>query len=281
MQVVQAIGAVKVSNRTSVGIRTLNIKQKVVGMVLRGTKKVYHDDRVTIAEAGDIFLLNEGLHHIEECADNQLFEQILFYITAEELHKHIVTLIQQYQLECFTTHHCRKCQSNNFVVSKPNKSLSEFFSSINNTFNSTNSQIGEHLRQMRTIELVYHILCSGDGCLKNQLLQGADIDRVKFMGCIYDHILKECTVESLAAATHRSPTSFKKEFRRYFHTSPHKWFINQRLQIAHTMLLSTDQTVEQIGNYCCLHNPSHFISRFRERYNMTPKVFRQVARGER
>ncbi|MBR0336291.1 MAG: helix-turn-helix transcriptional regulator, partial [Alistipes sp.] len=76
-------------------------------------------------------------------------------------------------------------------------------------------------------------------------------------------------------------TSFKKEFRRYFHTSPHKWFINQRLQIAHTMLLSTDQTVEQIGNYCCLHNPSHFISRFRERYNMTPKVFRQIVRGER
>ena len=212
MQVVQAIGAVKVSNRTSVGIRTLNIKQKVVGMVLRGTKKIYHDDRVTIAEAGDIFLLNEGLHHIEECADNQLFEQILFYITAEELHKHIVTLIQQYQLECFTTHHCRKCQSNNFVVSKPNKSLSEFFSSINNTFTSAKSQIGEHLRQMRTIELVYHILCSEDGCLKNQLLQGADIDRVKFMGCIYDHILKECTVESLAAATHRSPTSFKRSF---------------------------------------------------------------------
>lgn len=281
MQVVQAIGAVKVAEVASGGVKALNIRQKVIGMVLHGYKKIYHDDNVTIAEAGDVFLFNEGLHHIEECAENQRFEQILFYISAEELHKHIVALVHEYNLECFSAHNCRKCQSHNFVVSKPTKALSEFFGSINNTFSNDNTQIGDHLRQMRTIELIYHILRSEDDCLRNQLLMGADVDRVKFVGCIYDHILKDCTVESLAEATHRSPTSFKKDFRRYFHTSPHKWFINQRLQIAHTMLLSTEQTVEQIGNYCCLHNPSHFISRFRERYNMTPKVFRQTARGRK
>ena len=101
MQRVQTAGAVKFSESKSRGIHSINLMQKELGIVLNGSKRIYHDDSVTIVEPGDIFLLCEGMHHIENCPSDRNFEQIVFYITAEDLHRHIVSMINDYRIECF------------------------------------------------------------------------------------------------------------------------------------------------------------------------------------
>lgn len=280
MQRVQTAGAVKFSESKSRGIHSINLMQKELGIVLNGSKRIYHDDSVTIVERGDIFLLCEGMHHIENCPSERNFEQIVFYIAADDLHRHIVSMINDYGIECFDNHTCSRCNNQNFVVSKANDALRDFFTSINSSFAHTNVVQGENLRHLRTAELIYHILCCEDRCLRKVLLASADVDNVRFTCQIYDNILKDSSIESLARQTNRSLTSFKKEFRRLFSTSPHKWYIEQRLQLAKTLLISTNMTISQIGIHCSFTNISHFIKLFKQRFKITPAALRRQLRQD-
>ena len=277
MQQVSSSGAVRLWHGRSRGVEVVTVDKTVVGMVVGGSKRLYHNDKIYTAQQGDVFILCQGVHQIENCpsSSGREFEQILFYLTSEQLHQTIVMLVNSFHLECFETHRCNICKSRNFFITTPSRQLHDFFLSIYRSFSSTENSSGEHLRHLRTPELIYHILNSEGGCMRSKLLQGADVDQVKFRSCIYDNILKENTIETLAQQTHRSLTSFKKEFSRAFDTSPHKWFIEQRLQLAKTLLYTSDKTVSEIGNHCTFTNTSHFILLFKQRFNITPYALKK------
>ena len=97
----------------------------------------------------------------------------------------------------------------------------------------------------------------------------------QFVNTVYDNIFNDISIEGLAEQTHRSLTSFKKEFRRIFDTSPHHWIIEQRLDRARILLSSTSRTVSEIGAECGFSNISHFIKLFKQRYRRTPASFRK------
>ena len=277
MQQVSRSGAVRLWHGCSGGVEVVAVENTVVGMVICGSKRLYHNDTAYIAQQGDVFILCQGVHHIENrpASSGREFEQILFDLTTEQLHQTIVMLVNSFHLECFESHRCAICKSRNFIIATPTRQLHEFFQTIYRSFSSTDIHSGEHLRYLRTPELIYHILSSEGGCMRSKLLLGADVDQVKFRSCIYDNILKDNTIETLAQQTHRSLTSFKKEFSRAFDTSPHKWFIEQRLQLAKTLLYTSDKTVSEIGNHCTFTNTSHFIRLFKQRFNITPYALKK------
>lgn len=282
MQQSQGIATVELWQGSTPGVQVVSLQQIVVGFVVAGSKRIYHNDTIYTAQQGDVFVLCQGVHHIEDCPPKsvQKFEQVVFNLTAEQLQRSIVMLVNNYNLECLDTHKCPNCRSRNFVVAKPSALLQEFFLSIYSSFSSTELHSGQNLRHLRTPELIYHILTDSNNCLRSKLLSGADVEKVKFRCCIYDNILKDNTIESLAQQTHRSLTSFKKEFTKAFATSPHKWFIEQRLQLAKTLLYTSDKTVSEIGNHCTFTNTSHFIRLFKQRFNITPYALkRQIQRG--
>ena len=128
---------------------------------------------------------------------------------------------------------------------------------------------------LRLSELVYQIFSGEDSCLRSHLAAGSDMYNAQFARHIYDSIFVDTSIERLAEQTNRSLTSFKKEFSRAFDTSPHKWFIEQRLQLAKTLLYTSDKTVSEIGNHCTFTNTSHFIRLFKQRFNITPYALKK------
>ena len=113
-----------------------------------------------------------------------------------------------------------------------------------------------------------------DCCIKSKLLSNVDAAKENFEQIVYDHIFKDISIEELARLTHRSLTSFKKEFRRHFQMPPHKWFIRQRLMHSRLLLISTSKSISEIGNECTFPNTSHFIKLFKKEYQMTPATYR-------
>ena len=95
MQQEKSVSAVKLERGSGRGVQVHTLAQIVVGMVMSGCKKIYHNDSLFTAQQGDIFILCEGIHHIENCppSKGKEFEQILFCLTAEQLHQNIVTLV--------------------------------------------------------------------------------------------------------------------------------------------------------------------------------------------
>ena len=277
---------VKITERENSGVRSLSLTRIAIGYVLSGTKYIYCNDHSYPIEEGSIFLLDVGFHYEENIVgSNGRYEQVTFYLSTQRLQQVIFSLNINFGLS-FTSHHtCSKCMSRNFGSVKAAPSIRNFFLGIDLSLRSAGLLHNDVSQRIKLNELIYLLLSDEDGCIRRKVLRSADTESSQFISAIYDNIFNDISVEMLAELTNRSLTSFKKEFKRLFGASPHRWIVEQRLDRAKIMLSSTSRTVSEIGAECSFANISHFIKLFKHRYNETPASFRRKciaqATGER
>jgi len=94
-----------------------------------------------------------------------------------------------------------------------------------------------------------------------------------------EHIMEEqyiynLKIEEFARLCGRSVSTFKRDFKKLYHTTPGKWLLKKRLQLACNLMLNTDFTIQQICYDCGFESDSHFIRSFKDEYGDTPKQWR-------
>lgn len=269
---------VKVIEMMNQGVRSMNLSRIALGYVLRGRKVLYHNDRGVEVNEGEMFIMGLGLHYEENISFNEPFEQIIFYVTPQMLQQIIISLSSNYGITCESKHSCERCRYATHLVSRPTLAQRDFFNGMNQSFRRSDFRNDTIDRRIKLNELIYLILSGSDECMRTMLISCADIVNGQFTREIYDNLFNDVTIEMLARKTNRSLTSFKKEFRRQFAVPPHKWFIDQRLQRAKILLMSTNLTISEIGAECSFSNISHFIKLFKLRFHDTPASMRRKSR---
>lgn len=81
-------------------------------------------------------------------------------------------------------------------------------------------------------------------------------------------------VAAMAKALACSPTHLRRVFRECLGTSPHAWLAERRLKKAADLLVSTDQSVEQVARGIGYESLSHFHRAFKRRFGCTPAEYR-------
>lgn len=81
-------------------------------------------------------------------------------------------------------------------------------------------------------------------------------------------------LEDYAQLCHMSLSTFKKSFKRFYHTTPANWLLQRKLDLAYTKILSTNLPISQIALECGFEDTSHFIRVFKKRYHFPPLQFR-------
>lgn len=267
---------VKYLEERSVGVRSETLSRYAVGCVLHGTKYLYYGDQRCQLRRGDLFYLGIGLHYTEEHPEaDHPFEQVVFYYTPEELQQILLHLNITYRLNISNNHTCEECRSRSEVVMPSWPAIRSIFFGVGALLRSDtlHDPAAENLKMT---ELIYHIAAHEDCCLKSKLLGSIDTAKESFEQTIYNHIFSDRSIDELARMTHRSLTSFKKEFRRIYNMPPHKWFIRQRLIHARLLLISTSKSISEIGVVCSFPNTSHFIKLFKKVYGLTPANYRNL-----
>ena len=267
---------VKITESENTGIHSTSISHTAIGYILSGEKYIYNNDRCTVIKTGSIFILGAGHHYEENSATSSgRFEQIIFYLSSEQLQQAIYNLNINYGLT-YTSHHiCDMCNAFNFAHEVANDNLRNFFLGINLSLKCSGFIHNDIGQRIKINELIFLLLSSDDGCMRRKLLYAADAECEQFIHTIYQNLFSNISIERLAELTNRSLTSFKKEFRRIFHAPPHRWIIAQRLARAKIMLISTSKTVSEVGVECGFTNISHFIKLFKQHFKITPAVLRQ------
>lgn len=257
------------------GIQTQALSRYAIGYILRGTKYIYDGDKRQTLQKGDVFYLGIGHHYVENVPENgQPFEQILFYYTPEDLQRILLHLNITYGLNITNEHSCENCRNRSHVVAPAWSVLRNFFVNTNGYLRDEDFHRDETAENIKMTELIYLIASHEDCCIKSKLLSTVDSARECFEQIVYDHIFSDTSIETLSQLTHRSLTSFKKEFRRQFQMPPHKWYIRQRLMHSRLLLISISKSISEIGNDCTFPNTSHFIKLFKKEYQMTPASYR-------
>ena len=86
-------------------------------------------------------------------------------------------------------------------------------------------------------------------------------------------------VDEFARLCGRSLSSFKRDFKKIYDTSPRKWLLTKRLNLARNIILNTDLSIQEICYDCGFESDSHFVRSFKEQFGVTPKQWRLSRTG--
>lgn len=90
--------------------------------------------------------------------------------------------------------------------------------------------------------------------------------------------MNDISVESIAAQCNIHRNQLLKLFKERIGQGPQEYLIKYRMSRAAQLLITTDFSVNEIGNAVGYANQLHFSRAFKNVYGMSPKYFREEKR---
>ena len=82
-------------------------------------------------------------------------------------------------------------------------------------------------------------------------------------------------LEEFARLSHRSLSTFKRDFRKYYHQSPGKWLLQKRLEYSAVLLKNPALNVSEVAMDCGFEDLSHFSRAFKDKFGVSPASYRK------
>lgn len=108
-----------------------------------------------------------------------------------------------------------------------------------------------------------------------QLLSAQTSTSQRFIEVIENNKFKNLTLQELCFLTNMSLSTFKREFKKHYKTSPIKWFQEQRLENSAFILSTQKKCPTELYREMGYQNLSNFNQAFKKRFGTTPKRFQK------
>ena len=95
--------------------------------------------------------------------------------------------------------------------------------------------------------------------------------KIDIMDFMNENYMDELSMEEFASYTGRSLATFKRDFSKISDTTPQKWLINKRLEVAYEKLQDKEAKVSDVYVEVGFKNLSHFYTAFKRQYGFSPK----------
>ncbi len=106
----------------------------------------------------------------------------------------------------------------------------------------------------------------------------AQIRVQQMLSYIYSHYAENITLEDIAGAASVSRSEAGRCFNSYIGYSPVEALIRHRLQMAHSLLESTDKSIQEISAECGFNSLSYFYRQYRRHYGCAPNENRKMGK---
>lgn len=149
------------------------------------------------------------------------------------------------------------------------RAVREYFSSLNSVYGQLDNN--PQLVKLKLLELLHLLDSNDDGGLRKSLLaiqKGRSKRNIKRL--MNQFALSDLSAKEIAELSGRSFSTFNRDFKAIYHTTPKQWLIEQRLAHAHTLLSKQNWSVTDAAAEAGYGNISHFISAFKKKYGKTP-----------
>jgi AraC-like DNA-binding protein len=133
----------------------------------------------------------------------------------------------------------------------------------------------EELGVLKLKELVMILLkTKGYKDIQQMLTEMFSPVNVKFKSAIQKNLFNNLSLEELAFICNMSLSTFKREFKKVFDTTPAKYIKQRRLEHAASLLLSSDDAIGDIAYSCGFQDVTTFSASFADRYGTSPSKYR-------
>lgn len=237
--------------------------------VLSGKKTWKTIDESWEANAGDILYIKKGANIIRQ-SFNDDFCMIGFFISDNVIRKTVESIKGEIPL-------IQKTKEPPGNVTKLNtiQSLETYYQSILVYFKHSKAPL-PNILELKAQELILNIINSGSySDLSHYFYQISRNHKPSLAQIMESNFHFHLEIKEYAEMTNRSLSTFKRDFKYHFNTTPGKWLLEKRLEMAASLLVSSPSTVSEIAYESGFIDLSHFSKSFRERFGKSPRDFRR------
>jgi len=241
------------------------LNQNVFSFLQEGTKEVFFDNTSNTINNSQFLLMKSGHCLMTEKIStlHKQYRSVLFMFSNDA----VIQFIRKFNLNASKHHKYYSAYSftytsfvKNFVVSILD--ISKFPNAIQNPILETKfEEIMLYLIEFKGIDFLYSLI----GNTTNETQQ--------FIQIIESNKLNKLTIKELSFLCNMSVSTFKRNFKKQFKTTPSKWFQNKRLEHAANLLKENSKRPSDIFDQVGYENLSNFIYAFKTKYGITPKQF--------
>lgn len=228
--------------------------------IISGEMKVVQADKSYTFGPGDTFLFpcNQLSTLIKQPKDGQPYRAVVIFFTPGRL-KEFYT---NNSIE-FTEAHTHKIRT-----FEKHPLLESFFASLIPYFD-LESELPEKIISVK-IEEALTILRTIDKGIDNLLADFSQPYKIHLADFMEKNYMFNMTMEKFGHMTGRSLTTFKRDFKKAFNTTPQKWIIQKRLELAHYQLSEKRRKPIDVYLETGFENLSHFSFAFKKHFGYAP-----------
>ena len=252
--------------------REAYVANHVVSLVLKGRQRIetYEEDLVG-AGPGEVLFLPRGLYYVTDLISGPrgTFESLLFYFDDDA--------IQRFLADVSVTEVDRDAAPE-YLKFRASPVLRQFVAST--LALAENGQLTGALLKIKTNELLHLLHGLSESKAFAEFLFRLTLPRRRNLGQFMEHnFRKPLGVEDFAYLTGRSVSSFRRDFRSHYATTPNKWLRQRRMRAAAAALDVAEMSVADLSLSVGYENVSYFIREFRNVNGLSPKQYMLARRG--
>ncbi|NBD23754.1 helix-turn-helix domain-containing protein [Paenibacillus glycinis] len=228
--------------------------------LISGEMKIVQADDSYIIEAGETFLFprRQLATMIKYPKDGRPYRAIMLILKAERLKDYYIR------------HPFNVAKAGSHKIKKYAKEplLDSFFASLL-PYLQMEGQLPESMISLKleeAITILRAIDPDSDRVLSN-FDEPGKIDLAEFMEKNY---MFNITLNQFSYLTARSLSTFKRDFKKSFHSTPQKWLTQKRLELAHYQLAEKNKKPIEIYDEIGFEDLSHFSYAFKKHFGYAP-----------
>ncbi len=228
--------------------------------IISGELKVIQADKTFTFGEGDtlLFPCNQLSTLIKNPKDGRPYKAVVIFFTPKRLKEFYSNSL--IQLTKQPTHKIKTFEKHPLLES--------FFASLIPYFD-LESELPEKIVSIK-LEEALTILRSIDKDIDNLLADFSEPYKINLSDFMEKNYMHNLTMEKFGYLTGRSLTTFKRDFKKTYNTTPQKWIIQKRLELAHYQLSEKRKKPIDVYLETGFENLSHFSFAFKKHFGYAP-----------
>jgi len=252
--------------------RTIEIsKQQILlnkntfSFLQEGTKEVFFDNSSFAIDNSQFLLMKSGhclmTEKLSNIADN--YRSILFFFSNED----VLRFIRKFELSTTDSGKLYSTYSFNY-----DSFLKRFADSLLD-ISKLSTSIQKNILDAKFVEIMLYLVELKGVDFLYSIISNSDNQSQRFIQTIESNQLNKLTVKELSFLSNMSVSTFKREFKKHFHSSPSKWFQEKRLEHSAFLLKNKSKRPSDIYEEVGYESLSNFIQAFKVKFGITPKQY--------
>ncbi len=231
--------------------------------IIKGKKKWFSRDCEVLAQEGDCIFVKKGAHSIYQYFDDEFCS--LFMFVPDQFIRD--TLLEN-QMDIIVRDNDQVAPA--ILRLQIDEMLTTYFYS----FLSYISKAGnpdKKLAKLKFRELIMMVTSdSANFILSGYFRNLCNSARPSLQSVMETNFTYPMKLEEYARLSGRSLSTFRRDFKEIYNTTPGKWLTQKRLDYGRYMLEQTDRSVSEVVLDCGFKNSSHFSRAFKVQFGKTP-----------